>query len=133
MCGTIRLRIRLRKLVSWHAITSYTSVRIKLAWLIKQLIRKVTVREPEASIDSGDAIWDRLKRARQALQSLEYFHMGRPKTCGKIMTLFPLEAAWSFISEVHVEGGIDVRREHQWCLATAHRLSSAGFVIFRWR
>lgn len=100
--------------------------------MIKQVILEITAHEPEVSVDPGEAIWDGLKWARQALQSLEYFHAGRPKICGKIVTLFPLEAAWSFISEIHVEGRIEMRKERQWCLATAHRLSSMGFVDFRW-
>jgi hypothetical protein len=111
----------------------YTGVRIKLAWMTKLVMLEMMALDPGASLDAGELVWDGLKWARQALQSLEYFHTGRPKACGKIVTLFPLEAAWSFISDVHAEGRIDMLEERQWCLATAHRLSSLGIVVFRWR
>ncbi len=115
------------------AYAMYTGVRIKLACLIRQVMLELVAQDPGASVDPKEAMWEGLGWARQALQSLEYFHTGRPKACGKIVTLFPLEASWSFISDVHTEGGIDTIDERQWCLATAHRLSSKDFGVFRWR
>ena len=115
------------------AFAMYTGVRIQLAWMTKQIMLDIIAQQPGASIDVAELVWDGLKWSRQALQSLEYFHTGRPKACGKIVTLFPLEAAWSFISDVHAQGRIDMIEERQWCLATAHRLASMDFVVFRWR
>lgn len=117
------------------AFAMYAGVRIKLAWTVKHVIHAITTHNPEASIDVGEAVWEGLKWARHALQSLEFFHNGRVKAVGKIVTLFPLDAAWAFVSAVHAEGRIDLMEERQWCLSTAHRLAAAypDYAVFRWR
>lgn len=117
------------------AFAMYTGSRIKLAAVTKEVMLELAAQDPRAAIDVGEAVWAGLKWARQALQSLEYFHTGRPKATGKIVTFFPLDAAWAFISEVHAEGRINLIKEQQWCLSTAHRLTSIEpeYPLFGWR
>jgi hypothetical protein len=117
------------------AFAMYTGVRIKLAWTIKETIHTILTQDPNAAVDTGEAVWEGLKWARQALQSIEFFHTGRPKASGKIVTLFPLDVAWGFISEIHAESRIDLTDEKQWCLSTAHRLAASDpeYPVFRWR
>ena len=115
------------------AFAMYAGVRVKLAWMVKEAMAEIIVQDPGASLDTSQAIWEALQWARQGLQSLEYFHTGQPKTCGKIVTLFPLDASWKLIADVHAEGRIDLLKERQWCLATAHRLSCMDCVVFKWR
>ena len=102
------------------------------------------------STEKLDALLQGLRWARQALQSLEFFHTGSLKDCGWLATLFAFDAAWAFVDrcsdgadgtmteEERSEllcgfGRVDLGKERRWCVETARRFEAEGVPLLGWR
>jgi hypothetical protein len=115
------------------AFAMYTAVRIHVAVLIARLSTEIFSRDANTNILPGSAVLEALRWSRLACQCLEFFHSGNAKFAGRIVTLWPLDTAWEFFSQVQMEAGIDASRELAWCRSTAARLASRGIPPFKWR
>ncbi|KIW15269.1 hypothetical protein PV08_05314 [Exophiala spinifera] len=115
------------------AFTVYTAVRIHVAALIATIVNDILIREPDADVEREPAVLEALRWSRTACQCLEFFHTGRVKIAGRIVTLWPLETAWEFCARTQAEGVLNVSREIAWCRGTAEKLSKMGIPPFQWR
>ena len=120
-------------LPSGIAYAMYTGVRIKMACIMNRVIGDILAVDGLANVDTTSPVLKGLKWSRVALQCLEYFHTGAPKATGYISTLFPLDAAWEYLSCIEVNVQTDVSKERDFCLATAQRLSEMKVPVFSWR
>jgi hypothetical protein len=115
------------------AFTMYTAVRIHVASLIASVSDDLIFREPHTGVRPQAAVLEAFRWSRIACQCLEFFHTGKPKVSGRIVTLWPLETAWELFSRLQADKSIDVSQEMAWCQRTAERLSSTGIPPFQWR
>lgn len=120
-------------LCSAIAFTMYTAVRIHVAYLIASVSDDLLSREPQTDVRPQAAMLEAFRWSRIACQCLEFFHTGKPKVSGRIVTLWPLETAWELFSRLQADKYIEVSKEMAWCQRTAERLSSTGVPPFRWR
>ncbi|KEF58557.1 uncharacterized protein A1O9_06483 [Exophiala aquamarina CBS 119918] len=120
-------------LCSAIAFTMYTAVRIHVANLIASISDDLLLRDPQTDVRPQAAMLEAFRWARIACQCLEFFHTGKPKVSGRIITLWPLEAAWELFSRLQADKFIEASKEMAWCQRTAERLSSTGVPPFRWR
>ena len=120
-------------LPSGIAYSMYTGVRIKMACTMNRVLGDILTADAIADVDTTSSMRDGLKWSREALRCLEYFHTGTPKATGYISTLFPLDAAWEYLSCIEVNIETDVSKERDFCLATAQRLSQMKIPVFCWR
>ncbi|KIW35117.1 uncharacterized protein PV07_01834 [Cladophialophora immunda] len=115
------------------AFATYTAVRIHVATLVADTSKEIISRMPTTDIDRSAAMLEALRWARLACESLEYFHTSEPKVTGRIITLWPLEAAWELFAQLEVEGSMDVSQEIAWCRSAAERYAKLGIPPFQWR
>ena len=115
------------------AYAMYTGVRIKIACMMSRVMSDILGTGGLATVDTTGPVFEGLRWSRVALQCLEYFHTGAPKAIGYISTLFPLDAAWEYLSCIEVNVQTDVSQERDFCLATAQRLSEMKIPVFCWR
>lgn len=115
------------------AFTMYTAVRIHVASLIASVSDDLNLREPHTDVQPQAAVLEAFRWSRIACQCLEFFHTGKPKASGRIITLWPLETAWELFSRLQADKSIEVSKEMAWCRRTAERLSSTGIPPFQWR
>ena len=111
----------------------YAGVRIKMACTMNRIMGNILVVDGMADVDTITPVMEGLEWSRRALRCLEYFHTGSPKVTGYIATLFPLDAAWAYLSCIELNVHTDVSKERDFCVATAQRLSEMKIPVFRWR
>lgn len=115
------------------AFSMYTAVRIHVAALIAAVSDDILVHEPTAEVYAELAVVEALRWSRLACQCLEYFHTGRLKVAGRIVSLWPLETAWEFFVRAQAERSMNLSKEAAWCRSTAERLSNMGIPPLQWR
>jgi hypothetical protein len=115
------------------AYSMYTGVRIKTTCVLNRVMGDILAADGLANVDTTSPILEGLKWSRMALQCLEYFHTGSPKATGYIAMLFPLDAAWEYLSCIELNVQTDVSKERDFCFATAQRLSEMKIPVFGWR
>ncbi|KAK5223584.1 hypothetical protein LTR72_004970 [Exophiala xenobiotica] len=115
------------------AFSMYTAVRLHVAVLIAAVSEDILVREPNAEVHPELAVAEALRWSMLACQCLEYFHTGRLKLAGRIVTLWPLETAWEFFVRAQAERSMNLSKEAAWCRSTAERLSKMGIPPLQWR
>ncbi|KIW88691.1 uncharacterized protein Z519_10737 [Cladophialophora bantiana CBS 173.52] len=111
----------------------YAAARIHVATLVADVSDEIIWRVPTADIHSTSAVWEALRWARLACQSLEYFRTDQPKAAGRIVTLWPLETAWELFARVAAGGSVDVSQEIAWCRSAAEQHANLGIPPFKWR
>jgi len=115
------------------AFTMYTAVRIHVATLIASVSDDLLSREPQMDVRPQAAMLEAFRWSRIACQCLEFFHTGKPKISGRIVTLWPLDTAWELFSRLEADKSVQASKEMAWCQRAAERLSSTGVPPFRWR
>jgi hypothetical protein len=121
-------------LSSATAYTMYAGVRVKLSNAIYLTLCSLGMQDRSTTgAQRSDALLQGLRWARQALQSLEYFHTGAPKDCGWITVLFAFDAAWELVQQPQLAGLVDLSKEHEWCLMTAQRFAAMEVPVLCWR
>ncbi|KAL6240789.1 hypothetical protein RBB50_012353 [Rhinocladiella similis] len=120
-------------LSSGIAFSMYTAVRVHVAALIAAVVHDILIREPTADVEREPAVLEALRWSRTACQCLEFFHTGKVKFAGRIVTLWPLETAWEFFMKSQAEGVLNLSKEVAWCRGMAEKLSNMGIPPFQWR
>lgn len=115
------------------AFSVYTAVRIHVAALIASVSEDILSRDPTADVHPELGVLEALRWSRLACQCLEFFHTGKLKLTGRIVTLWPLETAWEFFTRTQSERSMDLTTEIAWCRSTAEELASMGIPPFQWR
>lgn len=114
------------------AFTFYTGVRVQLFNLIRAVSNELILYDNTAKIISDLANTECLGWSRSACQCFEFFYSGNRKVMGKLMCLFPFDAAWETFVRADKEGE-EVARELNWCKTVAVRVTEMGLPVLRWR
>jgi hypothetical protein len=113
------------------AFTFYTGVRIALLDLVREVSTDLAPFDPTAHITHSDAMKNMLQWSRSTCQCVEYFFNVDKKVVGKLICLFPLDAAWKAFKTVHDLGEEDLSLELAWCKNAAEKFEAMGLPALR--
>jgi hypothetical protein len=121
-------------LPSATAYTMYCGIRIKLSTAMHATQKDLAVHDQRVtSVHRAETLLQGLRWARQAFQSLEYFHTGPMKDCGWLVTLFAFDAAWEYVLRPELLMHVDLSTEREWSITAAQRFASLEVPVFAWR
>jgi hypothetical protein len=118
--------------------TTFCGVRVHLFDLIRQIAEDLSKHDEcynSAQLIVQAAVSECLKWSRIACQCMEFFQVQKSKfkIVGRLISLFPFDAAWDTFSRFSRTYGMDLHREVRWCQNTAERYEAGGLSVLCWR
>jgi hypothetical protein len=118
--------------------TSSCGVRVHLFDLIRQIAEDLSHHDKchdSALLIVQAAISECLKWSRIACQCMEFFQVQKSKfkIIGRLISLFPFDAAWYTFSRFSGTYSMDLQQEVRWCQNTAKRYDACGLPVLCWR
>lgn len=110
--------------------TLFTGVRVALFSLVRQLAEDLKEEDATAIPVLNYAIQESYKWSRIACQCLEYFFARDQRVVGRLLCLFPFDAAWSTFAALESTYKMDMKTELEWCKTTSERISATGLPVF---
>lgn len=117
------------------AFMLYTGIRIKLANLMIDLFDQLAMFDTAYSLAAQGVRFSCLTWARLSCRCHEYFYRPEAMGTGRIICLFPFDAAWqSFVRlQSDLDGSIDLSQELRWCRNAAERFYALDVPMISWR
>jgi hypothetical protein len=118
--------------------TTFCGVRVHLFDLIRQIAEDLSKHDEcynSAQLIVHVAVSECLKWSRIACQCMEFFQVQKSKfkIVGRLISLFPFDAAWDTFSRFSRTYGMDLHREVRWCQNMAKRYEAGGLSVLCWR
>ncbi|KAG4422180.1 hypothetical protein IFR04_004686 [Cadophora malorum] len=125
--------IKFSNIIVATSFTLYTGVRVALFSLVRQVAAVLKEDDESAIPVLNFAIQESYKWSRIACQCLEYFFARDQNVVGRVLCLFPFDAAWLTFTELSTAYKMNMASELQWCTATAEKIKATGLPVFRKR
>ena len=136
--GVYTEAIKFEDLTVAMPFTSSCGVRVHLFDLVRQIAEDLSQYEEchdSAQLIVQAAISECLKWSRTACQCMEFFQVQKSKfkIVGRLISLFPFDAAWGSFSRFSRTYGMDLQREMRWCQGVARKYDACGLPVLCWR
>ncbi|KAH7390339.1 hypothetical protein BKA64DRAFT_710892 [Cadophora sp. MPI-SDFR-AT-0126] len=125
--------IKFSNIIVATSFTLFTGVRVALFSLVRQIAEELKEDDESAIPVLNFAIQEGYKWSRIACQCLEYFFARDQNVVGRVLCLFPFDAAWLTFTELSTTYKMNMATELQWCRATSERIKATGLPVFRHR
>ncbi|KAG4441841.1 hypothetical protein IFR05_002642 [Cadophora sp. M221] len=112
------------------SFTLFTGVRIALFSLVRQIAEVLKEVDESAVPVLNYAIQESYEWSRKACQCLEYFFARDQNVVGRLLCLFPFDAAWLTFTELSSTCEMDMSAELEWCTETSERIKATGLPVF---